>query len=46
MRNFAQKSKNKFVVADFVYPLPEQLKIFKLILLFGWIQLKKEDLKV
>ena len=29
MRNFAQKSKNKFVVADFVCPLPEQLKIFK-----------------
>lgn len=29
MRNFAQESKNKFVVADFVCPLPDQFKIFK-----------------
>jgi len=29
MRNFAKKSKKKYVVADFVCPLPEQLKIFK-----------------
>ena len=29
MRNYAQKSKKNFVVADFVCPLPEQFKIFK-----------------
>ena len=28
-RNYAQKSKKNFVVADFVCPLPEQFKIFK-----------------
>ena len=29
MRNYAKKSKKKFVVADFVCPLAEQLNIFK-----------------
>ncbi len=29
MKNLAQKSKRKYVVADFVCPFPEQFKIFK-----------------
>jgi len=29
MKNLAKKSKKKYIVADFVCPLPEQFKIFK-----------------
>ena len=46
MADFALKLKESgnFVVADFICPTPEQENYFLQILLFGLIQLKKEDL--
>jgi len=48
MADFALKLKERgnFVVADFICPTPEARALFLLILLFGLILLKKEDLMI
>ena len=48
MADFAKKLKEEgnFVVADFICPTPEARALFLLILLFGSIPLKREDLMI
>ena len=40
------KSEGNNVIADFICPTPEARNCFQQIILFGLIQLKKEDLKI
>ena len=48
MADAALKMKNEgnYVVADFICPTTEARKLFPADYVFGWIQLKKEDLKI
>ena len=48
MAEFALKLKNEgnYVVADFICPTQKRENYFPQIMLFGWIQLKKEDLRI
>ena len=48
MRTFAdfEKSHGRFVVCDFVCPTKQQEKILMQISLYGWMPLKREDLRI